>query len=414
MEAETARPTETETHTDKKVFAAVCAALFLLLFGTYISGTLLVPYTEALGGNGLMIGVVYSCMYAVRLVFGTPIGRLSQKMGSKKILTFSMGLFPLIAVSYWISWNIPSLLFSRLLHGVASAMLLPMAMAFFGEVSPKGQEGRYMAIYNSILFAASAFGPFVGGEIHDRWGTRVAFVVLFGLALFAFALISTLAGGWKRKAPAMQSKSVSPETIGILPLRKLLGNRKLMALGSINISMAVLLALFGASFTQYALSRQMSMGQVGILVGVLNIVIGVSQIPFGRFVDRRNKALLVAVSGIAAAVLSACIQLMQGWWPILALVVLAGIFISLNLSAFSALSTMEGREAGMGNTMGFLGTANSAGTILGYLLLGLVTDVLGVNMAFYVSSVVFVAGLAVFLALWSAKSRKGIGNALLR
>lgn len=412
MQTEIVRQTDTESRPKRKDFIAVCTALFLLLFGTYISGTLLVPYTQSLGGTGLTIGVVYSCMYAVRLVFGTPIGRLSQRRGSKKILSYSMALFPVIAVSYWLSWNIPSLLFCRLLHGLASAMLLPMAMAYIGEVSPPGQEGRYMAIYNCILFASSAFGPFVGGEIHDRYGTRVAFAVLFALAVFAFVMISTLAGGWRRKTAAKPSGEAAKESAVVLPLKQLILNRKLLALGAINVSMAVLLALFGASFTQFALSRHMSMGQVGILIGVLNIVVGVSQIPFGRFVDGRNKAALSAVSGLAAAAFSACIPFAEGIWPVLILVVLTGLSISLNLSAFSALSTMEGREAGMGNTMGFLGTANSAGTILGFLLLGFVTDALGVGTAFYVSSFLFVAGLAAFLILWRAGFMPGHSRGL--
>jgi MFS transporter, DHA1 family, multidrug resistance protein len=410
METDRTISTGTENKFNRKNFIAVCAALFLLLFGTYISGTLLVPYTESLGGTGLTIGIVYSCMYAVRLVFGTPIGRLSQRIGAKKILTYSLGLFPLIAIAYWVSWNIPSLLFSRLLHGVASAMLLPMAMAYIGEVSPEGQEGRYMSIYNSLLFAASAFGPLAGGLIYDKYGVRAAFVVLFGLAALSFVLISTLAGGWKGRTSGTSDPKISSESAQVQPIRKLLANKRLLALGSVNISMAVLLALYGASFTQYALSRKMGMGEVGMLIAAINIVIGISQIPFGRFVDRHNKAVLTTVSGVAAALLSACMPFVKGLWPILALAVLSGIFISLNLAAFSALSTLEGREAGMGNTMGFLGTATSAGTIIGYLLLGLVTDVFGVNMSFYISSLVFLAGLAAFIVLWPAGNRLNHGN----
>ena len=128
-------------------------------------------------------------MYVVRLLFGTPIGRLSQKKGAKTILTYSLMLYPFIAVAYWISWNIPSLIAARLFHGIASAMMLPMAMAYIGEISPIGQEGRYMGIYNTILFVASASGPLAGGLIYDKFGIRHAFLTLFLLALSSVIII---------------------------------------------------------------------------------------------------------------------------------------------------------------------------------------------------------------------------------
>lgn len=386
--------------TNQKEFIVVCAALFLLLFGTYISGTLLVPYTISLGGNGMTIGIVYSCMYAVRLIFGTPIGRLSQRKGAKRILSYSMALFPFIAVSYWISWNMPSLIFTRFLHGVASAMLLPMAMAYFGECSPQGGEGRYMSIYNTICFAASAFGPVVGGFIYERYGMRTAFAALFGLAVVSFAMISSVSRGWRVSTNKAADAEKPDEGGRKLTWKQLLGNKALIALGALNISMAVLLALFGASFTQFALSRRIGMGQIGILIAVTNIVIGLAQIPFGRFADRHNKSRMIVISGLAAAVLTACLPFAGGLLTLLIFVVFTGIFIALNIASTSALAVKTGRDAGMSNTMGFLGTANSAGTILGYLALGFFTDLFNVKAAFYFTGCTFILGLFAFLLLY--------------
>lgn len=399
----------------KKEFIAVCTALFLLVFGMNLSGALLVPYTIELGGTGATVGIVFSCMYAVRLVFGTPIGRLSQKKGAKRILTYSLALSPVIAVAYWVSWNMPSLLFARLLHGVSSAMLLPMGMAYIGEVSPEGQEGRYMAVYNAIIFAAGAFGPLAGGLIYDQYGIRAAFMVLFGLAVTACLMMSTLAGGWKRSGEQVTDRNDPAHAAENKPVgfAQFWRNKQLLALCGLNISMAVMLALFGASFTQLALSRNMGMGEIGLLVAIMNIVIGITQIPLGRMVDRYNKISFILVSGLAVALLAACLPFAGGVRAIVLLIIPAGIFVSLNLSASAALSAIVGREMGMSNTMGILGTATSAGTIAGYLALGFVADLLGINTAFYLSAAVFILGLAGFLLLWrktgkSANATKSI------
>ncbi len=388
----------------RKEFFFVCSALFLLVFGTYISGTLLVPYAKTLGSTGMSIGIIYSCMYLVRLLLGTPIGRISQKKGTKTMLTFSLILYPFIAIAYLVSWNIPSLIVARLLHGIASAMMLPMAMAYIGEVSPSEQEGRFMGIYNTILFIASAAGPFVGGIIYDTYGIRHAFLILFILALSSLFIILVFTKNNFSKNFNKASTIDTRNTIKENTLSELWRNKKLLALCSINIATAILLALFGASFTQLALSYNFSMGLIGLLIALNNIIIGITQVPFGHFVDRHDKLKTMLVSGIVTCVLIIFLPLVKNIWGVAILIAALGLFTALNLATSTALSAILGKEVGMGNTMGFLGSANSAGTVVGYLVLGGIADLFGLDNAFYFTGAVFLVGIIVFYLLWVNRS----------
>ncbi|MDF2572342.1 MAG: hypothetical protein K0R55_3946 [Sporomusa sp.] len=74
----------------RKEFFFVCTALVLLVLGTYIPATLLVPYAKTLNGTSMSIGIIYSCMYIVRLLFGTPIGRIAQKKEQKRYLHIAL------------------------------------------------------------------------------------------------------------------------------------------------------------------------------------------------------------------------------------------------------------------------------------------------------------------------------------
>ena len=49
----------------------VLLAVFLLLLGTFISGTILTPYAQSLGANLFSIGVLSRSMYIVRSLVGT-------------------------------------------------------------------------------------------------------------------------------------------------------------------------------------------------------------------------------------------------------------------------------------------------------------------------------------------------------
>lgn len=389
----------------KKEFNIVCTSLFLLLFGTYISGTLLVPYAKSLGGTGITIGIIYSCMYVVRLFIGTPIGRLSQKRGAKTILTISMLLFPFIAVAYLLSFNLPTLLAARFLHGIASAMLLPMAMAYIGENSPKGQEGQYMGIYNTILFTASALGPFVSGFVYDKYGIKCAFILLLVLALSSLFIILTFTSKNNGNTGRYNTDNKPGESqeIKTISLRKIWNDKRLLALSSITIASAVLMALLGASFTQLALSYQIKMGTIGLLIALVNIVIGITQVPLGRFVDTRNKIKLFILSGLLTTVLVLFVPLLHNAIGIAVAITVLGLFTSLNLASFSALSAVYGKEAGMGEAMGFLGSVNSTGTIIGYLLLGWIADMIGVPSTFYLSGIIFFIGTSMFYIFWTSK-----------
>lgn len=382
----------------------VCASIFLLVFGANISGTMLVPFAETLGGTSLSIGVIYASMYAVRLLLGTPIGRISEKKGAKTILKWSLMMYPFIAAAYWISWDIPSLIAARLFHGVASAMMLPMAMAYIGESSPAGEEGRYMGVYNTILFAASAAGPFAGGLIYDNMGVRNGFMTLFVFAVLSLAVTLVFVKGKTSTTPYMRIESAKQKKRA--GIGALFHNRRLLALCIINIASAVLLVVLGATFMQFALSQGLDMGLIGLLIAVQNVIIGASQIPLGRVADRFDKLKLVAVSGVGAAAFVFIFPSIRGLPGIVVLTAVVGALTAINLAAITALSAVFGKETGMGQTMGILGSASSAGTIAGFLGLGWIADTAGISSAFYLAGAVFIAGVALFSLFWASEGRR--------
>lgn len=386
----------------KREFYFVCTSLFLIVFGTFLAAQVFVPLTTSLGGTSFTIGIISGSMYAVRLIFGSPIGRLSQKRGPKRILKYSLILYPFIAIAYYLSWNIPSLIAARLLHGLASAMMLPVAMAYIGEISPSGQEGRYMGIYNTIYYIASASGPVVGGLIYDSYGTRPAFLVLFILSVLSLTIILIVPGNTRCKA--YNNPSVTEQRD--IPTRKLLIDKRLLALTVITVVSAILMTLLGLWFQQLLLLRNLKMSLIGFLVALFSLIIGIMQVPFGRFADKCNQLKLFLLSGILSAVFVIALPLVDNLWFTMVLIVILSLFVSLNLAVSSAFSAIYGKEAGMSNTMGFLGSANSAGIIVGSLTLGGLTDWLGINITFTITGIIFLIGVILFCMLWIDKKHE--------
>ena len=55
------------------------------------------------------------------------------------------------------------LLSVRILQGFCSAMIVPIAQAYVGEITPPDKEGSYMGQFNVAIFFGFGFGPLLGG-----------------------------------------------------------------------------------------------------------------------------------------------------------------------------------------------------------------------------------------------------------
>jgi MFS transporter, DHA1 family, multidrug resistance protein len=353
---------------------AICTIVFVLTIGTGIVAPLLAPYSKGLGATGLWIGIIYSGFYMVRFLVGTPIGRLADRYGPKGILTISMSIYPFIAFSYYLSDSLITLLGARLLHGLASAMLLPMAMTYIGEVTPKGREGSNMGIYNTVLFLANGVGPILGGMIANWWGIKEAFLLLLILALLTLGLTATTLTSTRKGTSTIINRTVAHAETGVIG-RSLWKNGRVLALSSIYFISAVLTMFIVSFFPIYGIEKGFSIIQVGMLIATYNITVGTCQIPFGRMADKYNKTKMLIYSSLLNAILFSVIPIVDNLFIISLIVFLFSIVTAVVIASSSAVATETGRRYGMGKIMGFLSSATSLGMVFGPLFSGLIMDV---------------------------------------
>ncbi|CAM4439439.1 MFS transporter [Paenibacillus tarimensis] len=391
----------------KRQIILLCLSVFILVAGTGIVAPLLAPYAKDLGATGLWVGMLYSGFYVVRLLIGTPIGRLADAKGPKAILTYSLILYPFIALSYGLAGSIAGLLGARLLHGVASAMMLPMAMAYMGEISAAGKEGKYMGLYNTSIFVANGVGPLLGGTIAEHYGMQTAFFSLLGLALAALVIVAFLPSSRANEHPEAQQQEAEQEEQVPAARRPVSPWRHpgVLALASINVVVAVLSMFMVSFFTLYAASRGLSIAAIGFLIALNNIIIGATQVPLGWVVDRYDKVRLVVMSSVLTIILLIMFPSAYALWSISLLMVGTGLASAVTLAASSAMAAVLGRQAGMGSTMGFLGSASSLGMVIGPLASGFLMDSFHIDTTFYFSGLMWAVGTAVFCLCWAAHSR---------
>ncbi|MCK0173972.1 MULTISPECIES: MFS transporter [Mycobacteriaceae] len=117
---------------------------------------------------------------AYLLTFGGLIllgGRLGDAFGRKRVFIAGVALFTFASILCGVAWNGESLVFARLLHGVAAAIVTPTCTALLATTFPKGPaRNAAIAVFGTLASLGAILGLALGGILTEvSW--RLAFLI---------------------------------------------------------------------------------------------------------------------------------------------------------------------------------------------------------------------------------------------
>jgi predicted MFS family arabinose efflux permease len=115
----------------------------------------------------------------------------------------------------------------------------------------------------------------------------------------------------------------------------------------------------------------------------------------GSLADRWNRRSMVFWGGMATVVTTILLPQTGRFWTLLIVYVLITLGQSFGIPAANAYIVDEGRTYGMGTSMTMFMLAMQIGNGIGPVVLGGVSDRLGLNAVFYSASIVMASGIAV-------------------
>jgi DHA1 family multidrug resistance protein-like MFS transporter len=379
--------------------------IFVAMLGLGIMSPILPLYASDLGATLVQVGLLSSAWSIARLIFTAPAGRYSDKGSKKKVIMFGLLSYAVVSFMYIFAWDFTSLVTIRFLHGIGSAMTMPIAMAYGAELAPRGREGRYMGFMNLSMFAGMGFGPYIGGSLTDFFGTKsAAFYAMGGLTALSFLLVLAFLPDERITREAKERPHPS--------FRKVLSNRLIRA--------AFIYRAVGAlgrgsvmGFLSLYLSIPVAEGGLGLSYSMIGLILSVSQLvsafsqgPFGELADRHNKIALTVIGGVLGSVGLLLIPLTHNMWEAIGAQMVFTVGGALGMPALTALVAIEGRELGIGTTMSVLQSAMSVGMIAGPLASGILGDMFGLRIIFVIGSSITLLGTALFYVLQRSPDRK--------
>lgn len=115
-------------------------------------------------------------------------GKIADIYGRKRLYILGVSLFCIGSLACGLAWDIPSLLFFRVLQAVGGGMILPAALSEIGSAVPEKSRGMAMGIMMAINAVAAIIGPNLGGFLVEHFGWRYVFYINPPIGILAILL----------------------------------------------------------------------------------------------------------------------------------------------------------------------------------------------------------------------------------
>jgi MFS transporter, DHA1 family, multidrug resistance protein len=390
-------------NTARRIYNVLFISVFATMLGLGIVSPLLPIYAENLGATGIWLGVIFSAFALSRSVFMPIIGRISDRRGRKWIILTGMFAYAVLSLAYLIAGSVYSLTAVRFAHGLASAMVVPIAMAYIADLSEKGKEGSHMGNFSISMVLGMGVGPLLGGFLNDTFGMPSVFYAMAGLSAFATLLVAISLPEAKpgRFALPDAPSTPMPALIKLPVMQGVMVFAFISALG--RGGMMVFVPVFGPLIA-------ISPFEVGIVLSANTFLMALLQVPIGRLTDTGNKVALIVAGSTIAAIALAVIPLTHSFLPLLLVTSLIGVGGAIQQPAIMALTVDAGRTIGMGTSMGAYNTVFGIGMIIAPLMGGAFMDFVGIEAVFYVGGAISLIGTVIFAAMMQRSARREVAG----
>ena len=377
---------------NRRILGTLLFSVFATVTGVGIVVPLLPVHAHRLGADGVGIALVFGAYALARACFLPVFGRWSDRCGRKTFLTAGLLMYALVSIALACFDHVAAWIAIRLLHGIASAMLIPVFQAYAAELAPAGREGRVMGIYGGVVLAGMSAGPYAGGLISDHFGFRATFWIMAALALAGFAACMLLLPSTSNERSLRAVKT--PVT-----WRALLRDRELSSLLIFRTAYVVCVGIIWGFVPLHAsLALPINSASIGLIITLGIASGGVLNAPMGILADRVDRRAMVSGGGTLAVFGMLGFALATSYHDFVLASVCFGVGGGVCMPALMALAARKGSGAdAMASVMALMTIAHSAGMLIGALLGGVAMETLSLRWVFPIGAVAMAAGTVQFL-----------------
>jgi MFS family permease len=378
--------------TTSRSFALLCTiGVFCFISYNMVRMPVLALFAESLGASPERIGVIVSVSTLTGVFLKLPSGALSDIYGRRMLLRVGVIAFGVPPFFYPFISDLDLLTLLRLVHGLATAIFAPSALATVAELY-RERRGAVLGTYTACTQSGALLGPFIGGYLAFASGFSSAFLTagLFGCAAIAMFYSLHLSPPPPR-VPDKGLPSVWAEMWRGFSI--VARNRKVLITSSTDAAKMIANGALMAFLPLYGVSVGLHAGEVGLLFTVQSLTSFISKPIMGRVSDRLGRQPLIMLGLLICAATFVSMPYVAGLALLLLLSAGFGFGEAVVSSSSSAFVADSSEFKTLGAGMGMQGTIGDIGHASGPLLAG----VLIANMS-YAGAFGIIGGLQVAAA----------------
>jgi len=388
---------------------------FFGIFSTTISKNPVLPLlVKGLGAPDSILGIIAAASPLAGIILSFPIGFLADRIGKRKLLIISAIIFTIAPLLYLAVNNPLFLIPIRFFHGMATAILGPVASAIIISLFDE-KKGEKLGLYSSATLFGRTLAPLLGGFLISLFASNNGFfnyhIVYFSAFLFSLPVIFLALFIPKDQENSSIIKAVSLKQMAEV-LKKFLKSRLVTATASIDMSTYFIYGVLEAYLPLLLIQKHIPIGQIGLLFSVQVISIALTKPFFGRMADRIDKRKQI-LSGIIILIISTClIPILPNFYAIVIDIFIFGIGMSLSTVATSTYLADNVIKTELTASMGLLSAIMDIGQSFGPFLVGFIATFYSYRVGFYFSGLVAIL-TAIFFYFAAYQKKDSNSNNIL-
>ncbi len=360
---------------------------FFGIFTTTMAKNPVLPlFVKGMGGSPEIIGIISAVSPVAGILFSFPIGFMSDKIGRRKILLISGSVFLLAPPLYLLVSEPWFLIPVRFFHGLATAILGPVASAAIAEAYDQS-KGEKLGIYSSATLIGRTIAPIAGGAIISYFlcqGGLYSYKAVYAAAFIA-SIPAFLFCFYIKDAEVQQRENKPTHAEFMESIRYFFGDRRLVSTALVDMATYFAFGVFETYLPIYMSDRGFGAGLIGFIFSMQILAIALTKPLFGKVADRIDKRIQIAIGLLVLGSSMLLLTFFKDEIFVTAVSLLFGLGMSFSTVATSAYTGDVADKTKLGAAMGALSSVMDVGHSSGPLVTGFVITWLSMKAGFTLS-----------------------------
>jgi MFS family permease len=376
------------------------ALLSVAIFFADASHSTVIPifpgFAQKIGASLSVLGSYSSLAAIAMLLLSLPFGRLSDRLGRKRMMIPGVIIIIVVPLSYMLASSPIHLYPIRILLRLGLGLVFGNGFLLMTEVAEPGFRSTAQGMYMTAMGLGFTIGPLLGGFTAKLYGSNMSFLLSSGFAVLSIVLLQFVKErDWREERERIQSASIF----------SIIRDPRVLAAGFANYLNSIMYNALTLFFPVYGATIGFNEAEVGISFTTRGLASTVVRLPVGT-IAKHVKVLYLMVFGLLMSALTILsVSMSTGLIIVSALLGIQGIAYGIYLTSGNVYVAMNSEEEYRGTAMAVFSMFGNVSGIINPFILGLIAETLGPKGALQISAGMTLLGIILVYYMASRGAR---------